>query len=366
MNGVTLLLLLLPFSPPPLSPSDRATPELAAFQAARRIPGLSVAVGRGGELVWAEAFGVADLETSTPVTRASVFPLGSTSKILTSLALGVLIDEGKIDLDAPIQRLVPSFPIKKEGAITARLLASHQAGIRDYDHAAGEYDNTRDFPTVDAAVAVFRDAPLQFPPGTRHAYSAYNFVLLSAAIEGAAGRDFLTFVRDRVTAPLGLVHTGPNRRATPDPALVRGHQLGMFGLPTAAPVLDVSNKWAAGGFVATPSEMVRLGLAVLEGKVCSPRTLAELTTVQRLRDGSDSGSIYALGWRSGIWRRPGGREHRVWHHGGVSNGALSFFVLFPDDGLVVSLQGNLRFEPFADFAAQAYRVADLFLPLDAP
>lgn len=362
MNVATLLFgFSLLASPPPLAPA-RAAADLSEFQAAKRIPGLSVAVGRGGELVWAEAFGVTDLETKTPVTRDSVFPLGSTSKILTSLALGVLIDGGKIDLDVPVQRWVSSFPVKSEGAITPRLLASHQAGLRDYDHAAGEYDNTRDFPTVDAAVVVFRDDPLQFPPGTRHAYSAYNFVLLSAAIEGAAGQDFLTFVRERVTAPLGLAHTGPNRRAAPDPALVRSYQPGLFGLPVPAPVLDVSNKWAAGGFVSTPSEMVRLGLAVLAGKVVSPRTLAELTTVQKLADGKDSGSIYALGWRSGTWQRPGGRQHRVWHHGGVANGALSFLVLFPDDGLVVSLQGNLRFEPFGDFADQAYRVADLFLP----
>ncbi|MDX1999486.1 MAG: serine hydrolase domain-containing protein [Thermoanaerobaculia bacterium] len=353
-------LLLLP-QPPPLV-AQRAAADLLAFQAEKRIPGLSVAVGRDDRVFWSEAFGVTDLAAKTPVTRDSVFPLGSTSKVLTSLALGVLLDEGKIALDAPVQRWVPNFPVKPEGVITPRLLATHQAGLRDYDHAAGEYDNLRDFASVAAAVDVFRDDPLVFAPGTRHGYSAYHFVLLSAALEGAAGQDFLTLVRQRVTAPLGLEATGPNRRATPHPKLVTGYQPGMFGLPTPAPRLDVSNKWAAGGFVSTPTEMVRLGLAVLEEKVVSPRVLAELTTVQKLADGRDSGSIYALGWRAGTWKDSRGVEHRVFHHGGVANGGLSFFVLFPDARLAVSLLGNFRFEPFGDFAAAAYRVAEHFLP----
>lgn len=362
MNGVALLLGLLLLPPAPAPPAALAAGELAAFRDQKRIPGLSVAVGRDGQVLWAEAFGVTDLAAQTPVTRDSVFPLGSTSKALTSLALGVLLDEGKIALDAPVQRWVPTFPVKPEGGITPRLLASHQAGLRDYDHAAGEYDNLREFTSVAAAVDVFRDDPLVFPPGTRHGYSAYHFVLLSAALEGAAGQDFLTLVRERVTAPLGLDSTGPNLRAAPHPRLVSGYQPGMFGLPTPAPRLDVSNKWAAGGFVSTPTEMVRLGLAVLAGKVVSPRVLAELTTVQKLADGRDSGSIYALGWRSGVWKDSRGVEHRVFHHGGVANGGLSFFVLFPDAGLAVSLLGNFRFEPFGDFAAAAYRVAEHFLP----
>lgn len=341
--------------------AERAAERLRSFLERRRIPALSVAVGLRGEVVYAEAFGVADLESGAPATVDSVFPLGSTTKVLTSLALGRLVEAGRLDLDAPIQTYVPYFP-KKEHPVTARQLAGHLAGVRDYDMAAGEYDNRRAFASVREAVAVFASDPLTFEPGTKYAYSAYNFVLLSASLEGASGKDYLTLVEESILAPLGLVRTGPNRSGAPAPGLVTSYAPGLFGLPVKAAAVDVSNKWAAGGFASTPAEMVRLGNAVLAGKVVKPATFALLTTPQALKDGTSTGAGYGLGWRSGLQKLPlTGRELRGVHHGGVANGGLSFFILFPEAGLAVALQGNLRFEPFADFQREALAVADLFL-----
>jgi serine beta-lactamase-like protein LACTB len=340
-------------------PRASASARLADLMARRHIPGLSIAVGRDGELVWAAAFGVSDLDTKAPVTTESVFPLGSTTKTLTAFVLGQLVEEGRLDLDAPIQTYVPGFP-KKEHALTARLLAGHLSGIRDYDMAAGEYANTRAFRTVGEALAVFKDDPLLFEPGTRHQYSAYNFVLLSAAIEGAAGREFLSVVADRIAAPLGLTRTGPNRRSAPPPGLVTSYTAGFLGAPARAADLDLSNKWAAGGFVSTPTEMVRLGNAVLQGKVVKPETFGVLTTTQKLKDGTDAHG-YALGFRSGRKRlAEGGPELRVVHHGGTANGAMSFFLLVPEARLVVALQGNLLFQPFTVFSDEAFAIAELF------
>jgi serine beta-lactamase-like protein LACTB len=338
-----------------------ASARLADLMARRRIPGLSIAVGRDGEVVWAAAFGVSDVDTKAPVTTESVFPLGSTTKALTALVLGALVEEGRLDLDAPIQTYVPGFP-KKEHPLTARLLAGHLSGIRDYDQAAGEYANTREFRTVEEAVAVFKDDPLRFEPGTRHQYSAYNFVLLSAVIEGAAGREFLPAVAERITGPLGLTRTGPNRRSARPAGLVTSYVAGFLGVPGRAADLDLSNKWAAGGFVSTPTEMVRLGNAVLAGKVVKPETFTLLTTPQQLKDGTD-GHGYALGFRSGRRRlAEKGPELRVVHHGGTANGAMSFFLLVPEARLVVALQGNLLFQPFTAFSDEAFAIAELFRP----
>lgn len=326
----------------------------------RRIPGLSIAVGHDGKVVWAEGFGVSDVETKTPVTTASVFPLGSTSKTLTSLALGRLLDEQKLDLDAPVQVYVPYFP-EKEQKITARLLAGHLAGLRDYDMAAGEYHNTRTFESVAEAVSVFKDDPLLFEPGTKYAYSAYNFVLLSAVIEGASGDDFLTYLQ-RALAPLRLESTGANHQEAPMPRLVTSYVTGMFGLVAKAPALNVSNKWAAGGLVSTPTEMVKIGNAVLAGTIVKPETFALLTTPQKFKDGSENKANYGMGWRSE--RREFariGKELRVVHHGGTANGAMSFFMIIPEAQLVVSVQTNLLFEPFTDFSGEAFAIAEMFL-----
>lgn len=336
-----------------------ATEKLQAFQKARQIPGLSVAVGYRGQLIWAQAFGVEDLETRRAVTTESSFPIGSTTKTLTSIALGTLVERGKLDLDAPIQTYVPSFPVKPY-PLSARLLAGHLAGIRDYDMAT-EYANARTFASIDEAVAVFRDSPLLFEPGTQYKYSAYNFVLLSAAIEGAAKQDFLDYVQQTILDPLGLVHTRPNRQPLPMPGLVRGHVAGYYGVPAPVQPINVSNKWAAGGYVSTPSEMVRFGNAILTGRLVRADTFALLSTPQKLKDGSDSGAGYAMGWRSSRRKLPlTQREARIVHHGGTAQGAMSFFVLLPELDLVVALQSNLLFEPFEPFYLQALEIADLF------
>ena len=341
---------------------------LRQFMAERRIPGLAVAVGTSAGVVWSAALGVADLDTQAPITLESVFPLGSTSKPLTARLLGQLVEEGRIDLDAPIQELVPDFPAKGSpeasssaagrpgGRVTARLLAGHLAGLRDYDHAAGEYHNQRHFSSVREAVGVFADDPLLFEPGTRYAYSPYGFVLLSAAIEGATGRYFLSVLETRLAKPLGLKRTGPNRG--PPENVVTSYTTGFRGDVVPAQIGDPSIKWAAGGLVSTPLEMVRLGGAVLAGKVVRPETFVLLTTPQRLADGTDSGAGYALGWRRGERQMQDGRIVPVVHHGGTGPGSMSFFAIYPTEGVVVSLNANLLFQPFGPFAEEAFSIAE--------
>lgn len=340
--------------------AERAESQLREFMTARRVPGLSVAVGREGKVIWAKSFGVSDLETGAEVTTKSMFPIGSTTKTLTAIALGILVDQGKIDLDAEVQKYVPYFP-KKEHPITIRHLAGHLSGIRDYDMTKGEYANTRQFDSVKEAVAVFANDPLLFEPGTKHAYSAYNFVLLSAVIEGASGSDFLSFIQKNVATPLKLVQTVPVRVEASPKELVTCYTAGWGGTPQKASAINVSNKWAAGGFASTPTEMVSFGNAILSGTLIRPATFTTLTTPQKLKDGSDSGAGYGMGWRSGSWKQPGtGRELRVVHHGGAANGAMSFFMIIPEEGLTISIQSNLLFQPFNEFSKQAYALAALF------
>ena len=165
-----------------------------------RPPGMSVAVAVDGKLVWAEGFGLADLEQCVPATPKTKFRIGSTSKPLTSAAAALLYEQGRIDLDAPIQRYVPSFPDKGQ-VITTRELLGHIGGIRHYN-AAEEIENQKQYSSVTESLARFKDDPLIAPPGTKRRYSTYGYVLVSAVIEGASGQDFLTFMHDRVFLPL--------------------------------------------------------------------------------------------------------------------------------------------------------------------
>src|SRR5436190_625564 len=115
-------------------------------------------------LVWSEGFGYADAERKQPVTRETQFRIGSVSKPLTATAVALLYEQRKLDLDAPVQRYVPSFP-DKGYPITTRQLTGHLAGIRHYK--GEEFLLNRRFATVLDGLTIFQDDSLLFPPGTR-------------------------------------------------------------------------------------------------------------------------------------------------------------------------------------------------------
>lgn len=342
-----------------------ASAQLTALRKSLNAPGLSAAVAINGKLVWAETVGFSDLAQQTPFLRTTALRIGSTSKALTSVALGKVVESGQLDLDAPIQRYVPSFP-QKLHKVTARHLAGHQAGIRHYNRATDEYWNRERFKTVVAPLKVFKDDPLLFEPGTGYSYSTYGFTLLSAAIEAAAAKDFLSFMHDAVFVPTGMRHTEPDLGTQVPPAVslyfVRSPWTGAI---KEAQKVDNSNKWAGGGFVSTSTDLVRLGVALLDATILKPETVALLTTPQRLRSGEENGEGYAMGWRSGETRLPvSGRSVRRIHHGGVAMGATSFLALMPEQRLVVALNSNLHTHDFAEFASETMRLAEIFLALD--
>lgn len=158
--------------------ADSARAVVERYLEANGVPGASVAVARGSEILWSEAFGLADLEHRVPVTRATKFRVGSISKALTSVALARLWEAGRLDLDAPVQRYVPSFP-DKGYPITSRQLAGHLSGLPHY--TAADIVNRTRYPTVTAALDKFQDRPLLFPPGAA-------ILLLELRLESAQRR----------------------------------------------------------------------------------------------------------------------------------------------------------------------------------
>src|SRR5262245_26886294 len=135
----------------------------------QNLPGLSVAVGIGGEIVWAEGFGFADLENQRRVTLDTRFRAGEASKALTSAAVGLLLDQGKLKLDDEIQTYVPAFP-KKPWPVTVRQLMGHVAGLGD---DAGDEAWLSPCETTLEGLRLFADDKLLFEPGTRYHASSY-------------------------------------------------------------------------------------------------------------------------------------------------------------------------------------------------
>lgn len=171
------------------------------------LPSVSVAVARDGDIVWSEAFGVADLERRTPATPRTRYRLGSVSKTLTATAVALLYERGHIDLDAPIQAYVPSYP-RKPWPVTTRQLLGDVAGVHRIRGDVNDQLPRGQCTGLEQALEHFRDEPLMFEPGTQYKFSTSGWILLSAAVEGAAAEPFPAFMSREVFEPLGMDQTG--------------------------------------------------------------------------------------------------------------------------------------------------------------
>ncbi len=315
-----------------------------------RTPGLSVAVGVDGEIVWSEGFGYASVEQRTPVWPETKFRIGSISKPLTAAALALLYEQGRLDLDAPVQRYVPTFP-EKRWPITTRQVAGHLAGIRHYRNR--EFLSSRRYATVAEGLEIFQDDTLLFEPGTRYSYSSYGWNLLSAVVEGAAGENFLSYMRRHVFQPLGMTHTVADHTDSIIPHRTEFYDRDNSRRVLNAPFVDNSYKWAGGGFLSTPEDLVRFGMAHLEDGLLKRETVELFWTSQRNNAGDEIG--YGIGWRVRIDRE--GR--RTVSHGGGSIGGTAFLLIFPEERVVVATVGNMSQAP--NGYTPAWLIAEPFL-----
>ena len=312
------------------------------------IPGASVTVLRNGRQIWSEGIGLADVENKLPVTTLTKFRIGSVSKPIAAVAMAALVQDGRLDLDAPIQRYVPSFPAKAY-PITARQLAGHLAGIRHY--RGDEFLSNRHYGNVTAPLDIFKNDSLLFRPGDKYSYSTYGFVLLSAVIEGAAGQPFLAYVQRRVFDPIGMRNTTAE---FPDSIIMNRARFYTRSDSVSpminAPSVDNSNKWAGGGFVSTTQDLARFGQAMLDATVLKRATIDALWTSQRTSDGKPTG--YGMGW--GVNTDSTGR--RSVSHSGGSVGGTALLVVYPKEQMVFAFLFN------GDGRQPALRrVMDLFL-----
>lgn len=311
---------------------------------AHRIPGLSVAIADRGRPVLVRAYGLADLENNVRAAPGTVFRLGSISKPITAVAAMQLVERGKLDLDAPVQTYVPSFP-KKPWSITPRLLLGHLSGIRHYRHPE-ELLSTRHYESLTEALKIFADDPLESEPGVSFRYTTYGYNLLGAVVEAAAGMKFTDYLRIHVFQPAGAERIQPDDVFRIIPNRTRGYRRTAAGVVENCALADTSNKIPGGGLLATAEDLVRFALALLEGRLVRPETLAQMFTSQRTRDGKPTG--YGLGWYVGQ------REGRRWvEHSGSQPGASTHLLLVPERRLVVAVLTNLERAPARSIAVHA-------------
>jgi CubicO group peptidase (beta-lactamase class C family) len=319
----------------------------------QNLPGLSVAVGIGGEIVWAEGFGFADLEKRTPVTPQHRFRVGTASTVLTSAAAGLLVENGRLRLDDPIQAYVPGYP-DKQWPVTVRQLMGHLAGMRNDGGDEGPLLAEHCERPADA-VRHFAGGSLLFEPGTRYRYSSYGWILVSAAVETAAGEPFLGFMQRQVFDRLEMRDTAADSAA--------GRATSYFPRFAAQPVygqhamreVDYSCYAGSSVFVSTPSDLARFGMAIHDGKLLKRETVRLFQTSQRLTSGEKT--EYGLGWDLETVTLAGEPTRVAGHDGEVLGGMVASLATFPEQRMAVAVTSNIS---YADTFSVAVKVAEGF------
>ncbi|TGZ75485.1 hypothetical protein CRM22_000343 [Opisthorchis felineus] len=360
----------------------RATSLIQLYKERSGCPGISVCISYAGECVYSEGFGFANVENLVPVREDTLFRIASISKSFTSVLVGRLMEQSKLDLDEDIRTYLPEFPEKhvdgNYAKITARSLLSHTSGIRSYRKSAEKrgqssypemllqtrYDNALD------ACNLFKDDPLVHAPGKQYTYSTFGFTLLSAAIENICTRSGPSFECYSGTQPncvkkssdtskiprfakmdhqfsklftfLGLKNTFLEYHEKITPVRASQYKRNSKGVLENTPMVDNSYKWAGGGILSTAYDLTlfanHLAYVYLDSMpkmgVIKPETLRLLWTVSA--SNPDEEWQPGLGWF--LCRRSGGALSQevtcpdrlyVCHTGGAVGGTTILLLSLP-------------------------------------
>jgi serine beta-lactamase-like protein LACTB, mitochondrial len=326
----------------------------------KHLPALSVSVVRDGN-IWSAAFGSADLEQDVPASTQSMFRTASIGKWFTATAAMRLVEDGKLDLDSPVQKYCPNYP-SKPWPVTSRQLLSHLAGVRHYYGDNGEKQDTEAeraelaarvareragqfvrYTDMPGPLEIFKDDALLFEPGTKSRYSSLGYRLMGCVLEGAAKMPYRQLMRELVFAPAGMQSIIDDDVRKVIPHRVAGYSKGPDGSILRAEFRDVSENLPAGGWLATSEDLAKFAVAFAQGKIVKHASRDKMLRRPVLIDGTPApnpmGSpdyYYGTGVMVGpLTGKP------AWFHTGGQSGATALLYWYPDSQVAVALMTNL-------------------------
>jgi len=314
---------------------------------ARGIPGAQLTIVRHNKIVFTGAYGQANIEAATPVTKQTIFPINSISKAMTGVAVMQLVEAGKLDLDAPLANYLRTLP-ESWKAVTVRQALTHTSGLPEIVD-----DNVRplDGAEPDVAWASVQKLPLGFPPETRFSYTQTNYVVIGKVIEQITGAPFSDFVRQRQFDVLGMKQTSFAGSAQAQAHLaslytyltLQTQGMKTIGVerskvPLARHEAILEYLYPTGGVQTTSTDLAEWVIALQQPGLINKESLEQLRKPQLLKDGTRRGftaSIngYGLGWPTA--QRPA--------HPAIAliGGERAAAFIYPDDDLAIIVLTNL-------------------------
>lgn len=315
----------------------------------QKIPGVSLMIARGGNIIRAQGYGYSNVELQVPVKPESIFQSGSVGKQFTATAVMMLVQEGRIALEDPISKYLSNGPAVWNN-VTIRELLSHTAGFTDYPE---NFDLRRDW-TEDELLKVIAGIPLAFEPGTKYAYSNLGYVTLGILIHRVTGKFYGDFLRERIFDPLGMSTTRIISEADIIPNRAAGYRLVKGDLKNQEWVSPSLNTTADGSLYFSVLDLAKWDAALYTEKLLPRARLEEMWTPAKLKSGEPNNGHYGFGWFVNQVR-----GHRRIEHEGAWQGFKTAICRYVDDKLTVVVLTNLA---DADPYAIAHGVAGLYMP----
>ena len=329
--------------------------QVEADRKEEKIPGLSLVVCHDGKIVKASGYGLANVELGIAVTPETIFQTGSVGKQFISMAVMMLVEEGKIGLDDKITKYILESPAAWNG-VTVRNLLTHTSGIADYAGdvgplGGGVIDFRKDY-TEQELVEAFAKLPMDFAPGEKWSYSNTGYVLLGIIIHRVTGKFYGDFLQERIFVPLGMTSTRIISEADIVPHRSSGYRLVKGEWKNQEWVSPSLNTTADGALYTNVLDLAKWDAALWAKKLIQPSSYVEMWTPVKLNSGKTY--PYGFGWEVTI-----ADGHRVLRHNGAWQGFTMSIARFVDDGLTVMVMTNLDSEnskpwKIADDVAKIY------------
>ena len=338
-----------------LTPVERAAIDSSAraVLAATGAPSASLAIVRGGQIVYEQAYGDGRTEPTTPATSAMRYAIGSVSKQFTAAAILLLAEAGKLSLDDKVAKWFPQ--LTRANDITLRNLLSMTSGYQDYwPHDFVFPDMTRPA-TAETIMQRWAGKAVDFEPGSKWQYSNTNYVIAAAVVERVAGVPFMDFLRTRIFTPLKMTTV-----ADYDTGPLGNSDAGMY-LRNALGPLRVAPKEAkgwlfgAGQLAMTAHDLALWNLSLINRSLLQPASYQEMQRTTLLAAGTPTS--YGLGVNVSM---PGGRR-RI-SHGGAVSGYTTTNEVYPEERAAITVFTNIYPGAAGASGQIASRVARIVLP----
>ncbi len=296
-------------------------------------PGIAVLVAQGNEVIFEKSYGLANLEDQTPLSTDMVFEIGSMTKQFTSTAILQLVEQGKIELDAPIQQYIDAYP-EKRYPITVHHLLSQTSGIPEFfDVDENEFDLLNQKHTPEELINYYKNEPLLFEPGTAFKYSNSNYPLLGLIIEKVAQMPLAEYFEQFIFEPLEMTNTSLWYQEEDQPAAPTGYRFNSENELVMSPPIDGSTVYAAGGIVSTLRDLFKWYQALRTPNYISKNIVRQLQREKKTSRRKGTGYGYGF-FLEELQGQP------VIQHGGNMYGFTSTAMYLPKQDVYVCVLSN--------------------------